>query len=161
MATIGGYKLELSQLLQHNCYCLNEFIDNNIKLPPPEEISIICKNNYIDDLLHKILNNEEIQLIYQHNFDSLRKECNGKQSKNIKDLIKNLYECSSRMIIDLTEQIKNIEKDIKFCKNNTDRKKMELDLNEYNIKKNKYTERLNQIYLYCKNNIICINCLNK
>jgi SNF2 family DNA or RNA helicase len=160
-ANIGGYSLPLKQLLINNCYCSPEFIDSNIKLPKPIENNLICHDLLIDKILQNLLNDEQINSIYSHDFNIIRNECGGKQAKNIIELLKLMYEHANKYGIDSIDIIKNYERELKFCKNKTDKVKIENSLNEVKSKTNLLKNRFDTINNFCNENNICINCFNK
>ena len=45
-----GYKLQLSDLLEHEVACDPEFIKRCFVLPPPEEEVVVCRNKYVEAL---------------------------------------------------------------------------------------------------------------
>ena len=109
-AKIGKYELFLPTLLKNECYCLDEFIDSNIVLPKPNLEKFICKNFYIDILLSKILDNEQIKFINAHDYSNIKQECNGNIIKSNQEIVQYLYEYSSKNIIDCNAVLKELEK---------------------------------------------------
>ena len=148
-ATIGKYELYLPTLLRNECWCLDEFIDSNIKLPKPNIEKFVCKDFYIDLILSKILNQEQIKYINAHDYSNIRQECGGKLIKTNKELLKQLYEFSNKIILDTNGVLNDLQKN-----------KIEVsDTITKNLRKKQiYTQRLESIKLLSLNYNLCIQC---
>jgi len=109
-AKIGKYDLDLPSILINECYCTDEFIDSNIKLPKLNEEKFICKDFYIDIILSNILDSEQIKFINAHDYSKIRQECNGNMIKSNQEIVKYLYEYSHKIITDSNAVLKELEK---------------------------------------------------
>jgi hypothetical protein len=109
-AQIGSYKLHLNQLLSNECYCLPEFIDSNIQLPKPNTEQFKCRDFYIDNVLSKLLSRAEMSYINGHDYSNIRISCGNATIKETKDIVENLYKNSVKIINDIDDQIKEIDK---------------------------------------------------
>ena len=109
-AIIGKYELYLPNLLINECWCETQYIDSNIKLPKPNMEKFICKDLYIDLILANILDSEQIKHINALDYSYIRHEYGGCNVKTNKDIVKNIYEYSNKMIIDANAVLKDLEK---------------------------------------------------
>ncbi len=159
-AIIGKYELCLTDLLNNNCYCDNDFIDSQIKLPKPIEEDLKCNNFYIDNILCNIVPSEYIKNINSHNYNEIRKECEISTIKNEIDILKGLYFFCIKSIESLNLSIKDCHLKMKNC-NQTEKANYNSLLYGYEQKKNTYSSRLNNIKILCFNNEICIKCFEK
>ena len=148
-AKIGVYELYLPTLLLNECYCKNEFIDSNIKLPTPNIEKFICKDFYIDYILIYILSINQLKYINACDYSIIRNECNGILPKNNQDILKNLYFYSNKVINDCDIIIKELVKN----------KVEATDVKNKNLKKKEfYKNRLDMIKMLSLKYYLCIEC---
>lgn len=160
-AIIGSYKLHLNQLLNNECYCSSEFIDKNIVLPKPKTEYFKCKDFYLDNILSKILEREQISFINGHDYSNIRQLCGNAIIKETRDIVENLYSTSMKILNDLLDQIKEIEKKLKYVYTQDEKNKY-LDAKEKLINQKIFYETItNKIKSLSINHNLCIKCFKK
>lgn len=159
-AQIGTYKLHLNQLLVNECYCLAEFVDSNIELPKPNVEQFKCKDFYIDNVLGKILEREQLSCINGHDYSNIRALCGNATIRETKDIVEHLYKNSVRILNDINEQIKEIEKKLKYCMPDEKAKYQESKDKLLN-QKTGYESTANRIKSIASEYGLCIKCFKK
>jgi hypothetical protein len=160
-ATIGSYKLHLNQLLNNECFCSAEFIDSNIVLPKPNFEYFKCKDFYLDNILTNILTREQLSYINGHDYSNIRTICGNANIKETKDIVENLYINTMKNLHDVNEQIKEIEKKLKYCYNQEEKNKYLETKDKLTIQQNNFENITNQIKNLAMNLNLCINCFKK
>ena len=150
-AKIGKYELYLPSLLTNECWSESEFIDSNIKLPPPHIEKLICKDFYIDLMLSNILDSDQIKYINAHDYSNIRQECNNSIIKSNRELVRYLYEYSNKMISDANAVLKDLERN-RVDAPDTRAKTLR--------KKQIYTQRMDAIKFLTRKYNICIQCFS-
>jgi SNF2 family DNA or RNA helicase len=161
IAQIGSYKLHLSQLLLNNCFCSSEFIDSNIKLNKPNYEYFKCRDFYLDNILSKILEKKELEYINGHDYSNIRALCGNAVIKETKDIVENLYKNSVITLNDYNEQIKKIEKKLKYVYTKDEIKNYEDEKNKLINNKIFYeiiTTKINSLSYELE---LCIKCFKK
>jgi hypothetical protein len=160
-AQIGSYKLHLNQLLNNECFCSPEFIDANIKLPKPNVEHFRCKDFYLDNILSKMLERTELSYINGHDYSNIRTLCGNAAIKETKDIVENLYKNSTKILNDLNNQIKEIEKKIKYVYTQDEKKKY-LENKEKLLGQKFYHETMTKkIKSFALEYHLCIKCFKK
>ena len=150
-AKIGKYELYLPKLLENECYCDSDFIDLYIKLPKPHIENFICKNFYLDIILSKLLNSEQLKYISSHDYSNIRVECGGNKIKNFQNIIKYMFEHCHKIIAETTAVLKELEKN-KVNAPDTKAKTFR--------KKQIYTERRELIIMLAHKYNLCMDCFS-
>jgi SNF2 family DNA or RNA helicase len=160
-ATLGSYKLHLNQLLNNECYCSSDFIDKNIILPKPNTEYFKCKDFYLDNILSKILEREQLTYINGHDYSNIRVLCGNATIKETRDIVENLYSNSMKILNDLLDQIKEIEKKLKYVYTQDEKTKY-LDAKEKLTNQKIFYETItNRIKSLSINHSLCIKCFKK
>jgi SNF2 family DNA or RNA helicase len=159
-AQIGTYKLHLNQLLANECYCLAEFVDSNIVLAKPNVELFKCRDFYIDNILSAILEREQLSYINGHDYSYIRALCGNATIKETKDIVEHLYKNSTRILNDLVDQIKEIEKKLKYCMPDEKAKYQEAKDKLVNQKIG-YESTTNRIKSLASEYELCIKCFKK
>ena len=156
---INSCEINLNSLLINECYCLPSFVDNNIKLKSPNIDIFHCKEYYIDNILTKILSEEQIKHINEHDYSNIRNVYKIQNSiESPSQLIKYIFTNHMLQIDTGTNDVKRYEKELKNCFD--DDKKMSL----YKmINKNKSiidssTIVVNKLKTLCKTFKLCSGC---
>lgn len=162
-AKIGGYDISLPMLLKNNCYCSHAFIDANIKLPPIVTVPMRCRNFYMDTIIQRMFEKEDMKMLYAHDFSDkgIKNVTNARTTKSHRELVKNIYECLQKTIAQSNLQIAEFKKEVKYSKNRNDRQEKEAQLRDAENKQLKYSGRFTQINDFCDNNLICIQCFSQ
>jgi SNF2 family DNA or RNA helicase len=159
-AQIGSFKLHLNQLLANECYCLPEFVDSNIVLPKPNVELFKCRDFYIDNILSKILEREQLSYINGHDYSNIRVLCGNVPIKETKDIVENLYKNYVKILNDIMDQLKEIEKKLKYCMSDEKAKYQETKDNLLNQKIG-YEVTTNKIKSLSSEYELCIKCFKK
>ena len=160
-ATIGSYKLHLNQLLNNNCHCSDEFINKNIVLPKPNVEHFKCRDFYLDNILQYVLQKGQLSFINGHDYSNIRTLCGNAIIKDTKDIVENLYIHSIKIVNELTDQIKEIEKKLKYVYTQDEKNKYNETKETLNTKKIFYENITNGIKSYSINLQLCIKCFKK
>lgn len=160
-ATLGTYKLHLNQLLLNECYCLPEFIDSNIVLPTPNTEYFKCRDFYLDNILSKVLTREQLSFINGHDFSNIRTLCGNATIKETKDIVENLFTNTIKILNDVSEQIKEIEKKLKYVYTQDEKNKYLETRDKLNIQKNQHELLTNNIKDLANEYFLCIGCFKK
>lgn len=160
-AQIGSYKLHLTQLLNNECFCLSEFIDANIKLPKPNFEHFKCRDFYLDNILSKILERNELSYINGHDYSNIRNMCGNVQIKETKDIVENLYKNSTVILNDINDKIKEIEKKLKYVYTQEEKKQYQNNKDELLQQKISYELLSTNIKKYSLEYELCIKCFKK
>ena len=160
-ALIGSYKLHLNQLLTNECVCSAEFIDSNIQLPKPNTEYFKCKDFYLDNILSKILERKELSNINGHDYSNIRIMCGNATIKETKDIVENLYKNSVKILTDLNNQIKEIEKKIKYVYTQEEQQKYQETKNKLLDQKISHESMSTKIKSYAIEYELCIKCFKK
>jgi hypothetical protein len=161
LAQIGTYKLHLSQLLNNECCCSPEFIDDNIKLDPPNIDLLKCRDFYLDKILTTVLTNQYLPYINGHDYSNIRTLCNNATLKDTKDVVINLYLNSVKNINDINLRIVDIDKKIKYSYSAEDNLKYNKQKEEEINKKKTFEIMANNIKLLTIDYNLCIKCFKK
>jgi hypothetical protein len=160
-ATIGSYNLHLNQLLNNECHCDDNFIDKNIILPVPNIEFINCRDFYLDIILSKILDKEQLQFIDGHDFSNIKKICGNAVIKETIDIVENIYIYYMRFIDELLIQIKENDKKLKYANSTDDKKRCLETKSKLDNQKIFYELTVNQIKSLSITNYLCIFCFKK
>lgn len=160
-ATLGSYKLHLNQLLSNECYCLPEFIDKNIVLPKPNTQYFKCRDFYLDNILSKVLTREQLLFINGHDYSNIRTLCGNATIKETKDIVENMYIQTMKILNDVSEQIKEIEKKLKYVYTQDEKNKYIETRDKLNIQKNQCELTTNQLKSLATEFYLCISCFKK
>ncbi len=156
-AQIGIYKLYLPKLLQNDCYCKKSFIDSIIKLPKPKFEVFTCRDFYLDNILVNILNQEQILPLNAHDYSEIRAECDGATIKNTKDICRNMFVYSKKVVNEQDELLKDIDKKLRFP-NRDEYNRVVDNKMKCEERKNKYIGIFNRLKLLADKNNICVEC---
>ncbi len=156
-AQIGIYKLYLPKLLQNECYCKKSFIDMIIKLPKPKIDIFKCRDFYLDNILINLLNTEQIAPLNAHDFSEIRADCDGANIKSYKDICRNMYVYSKKVVNEQDELLKDIDKKLKFP-NREEYNKVVDNKIKCEERKNKYLNLFTQLKIFAEKLNICIEC---
>lgn len=159
-AQIGTYKLHLNELLANECYCLPEFVDSNIVLPKPNIEQFKCRDFYIDNILSKILERQQLSFINGHDYSNIRALCGNSSLKETKDIVENLYKNYVRILNDILDQMKEIEKKLKYCMPDEKAKYQEAK-DKLLTQKIEYETTANKIKSLASEFGLCIKCFKK
>lgn len=160
-ANIGSYKLYLNQLLNNECYCASDFIDKNIILPKPNIQYFKCRDFYLDNILSNILEREQISFINGHDFSNIRTLCGDAIIKDTKDIVENLYINSMKILNDILDQIKEIDRKIKYVYTQDEKNKYLESKEKLNNQKLFHEIITNKIKSLSINHCLCIKCFKK
>jgi hypothetical protein len=162
-AKIGGYDIALNDMLKNNCFCSADFIDENIRLPPPISVTLNCRNFYIDTIITKLFNKADMKPIYAHDFTdkSIKVMTNQRATKTPKDLLKNIYECSQKTLAQNKLHLEQCRKDVKYARPRADKAEKDAQLYKAEQDEIKYREQFNTVNDFCDNNLICIQCFSQ
>ena len=160
-AQIGSYKLHLTQLLSNECFCSSEFIDSNIELPKPNTEFFKCRDFYLDNILSKILERKELSYINGHDYSNIRIMCGNTTIKDTKDIVENLYKNSVKILNDLSDQIKEIEKKQKYVYTQDEKQKYQETKDKLLDQKISHESMAKKIKLYAVEYELCIKCFKK
>ena len=160
-AKIGAYELYLPNLLINDCSCDIEFIRKcmNIKNPIYEEF--ICRDYYIDNILSQILSSDILNKINSHEYSAISKECGNVELHNTRDIVKNLYINTNKLIMSKEEDIKEKEKIMKYYNNEESKDKYEFTRKKLLSEYEEYDGVIKSIRNICFDEKICIICFNK
>ncbi len=156
-AQIGIYKLYLPKLLQNECFCKKSFIDSIIKLPKPKNEVFICRDFYLDNILINILSPEQILPLNAHDYSEIRSECDGATIKNTKDICRNMYIYSKKVVNEQDELLKDIDKKLRFP-NREEYNKVVDNKIKTEERKNKYLGIFTKLKMLADKSNICIEC---
>lgn len=160
-AQIGSYKLHLTQLLNNECFCLAEFVDSNIQLPKPNTEYFKCRDFYLDNILSKILERNELSHINGHDYSNIRAMCGNATIKETKDIVESLYKNSVKILNDLNEQIKEIEKKQKYVYTKEEKEKYQETKEKLLDQKISHETMSKKIKSYAADYELCIKCFKK
>jgi hypothetical protein len=158
-AKIGQYELYLPHLIKNNCYCDNDFIDKNIKLPKPIEENFYCVDFYIDNILCNTVH-DFMDSLNNHDYSKIKKECDISNMHDEKDVLKGLYKYCVKIIESTNMSIKDCENKLKNC-NNNDRINYTDVLQRYQNQNSTYKNRFGNIKNLCISNCICVKCFKR
>ncbi len=156
-AKIGIYDLFLPELLQNECFCKKEFIDEAMKLPDPKEEKFICRDFFLDNILVNILDKNQLELINAHDYTEIRSECDGFQIKNTKEITRQIYYYSRRVVNEQEEILKDLEKKLKFPNREEYNRVVETKM-KVEQKRDRYLNIYLQIKMLSERNNICVEC---
>ena len=156
-AQIGIYKLYLPKLLQNECFCKKSFIDSIIKLPKPKNETFTCRDFYLDYILVDILSNEQILPLNAHDYSEIRSECDGAVIKNTKDICRNMYVYSKKVVNEQDELLKDIDKKLRFPNREEYNKVVDSKI-RVEERKNKYLGIFTKLKDLADKNNICVEC---
>ncbi len=156
-AKIGVFDLYLPELLQNECYCKKEFIDKIIQLPEPQKELFICRDFYLDNILINILDTNQLELINAHDYTEIRAECDGFSVKNTKEITRQLYIYSRRVVNEQEDILKDLEKKLKFP-NREEYNRVVETKNKVEQKRDKYLNIYLKIKMSAERNNLCIEC---
>lgn len=161
MAQIGGFKLHLNQLLQNECHCSDDFINKNIVLPLPNTEYFKCKDFYLDNMLCDLLDKKQLSYINGHDYSNIRTICGNATIKDTKDIVLNLYNNSKKNLIDYNEQLKEIEKKLKYVYTQDEKNKY-IETRDKILNQKYYHENITEkIKSLSINFYLCIKCFEK
>jgi hypothetical protein len=110
-----GINLDAAGITQITCRCNEAFVRASFPLPEPETTTIVCKNVYIDHILHGMVTDQEYAAINALDFSSMKKRFNTKTAVNEKEaleyLVKDLYDTISHS----TKSLEDLKKSIELC----------------------------------------------
>jgi hypothetical protein len=161
MANIGSYKLHLNQLLNNECYCASDFIDKNIVLPKPITEHFKCRDYYLDNILCKILERIQLTFINGHDFSNIRTICGNATIRDTKDIVENLYITSMKILNDSLDQIKEIDRKLKYVYTQDEKNKYFEAKEKLNNQKIFHETITNNIKSLSINHCLCIKCFKK
>ena len=150
-AKIGIYDLNLPDLLKNECFCDPKYIDKCVKLKDPIIEIFDCKNFYIDILLNKILDKEQMKFINSHDYSNIKSECLNYSLRIPKDVLIQLLLYSNKIINESNNILKDLEKNKVKAKDIT---------NSIIKKKNFYNDRFELIKSLCYKYNVCMNCFD-
>jgi len=110
-----------------------------------------CKNFYIDILLNKILDKEQMKFINSHDYSNIKSECLNYSLRIPKDVLIQLLLYSNKIINESNNILKDLEKNKVKAKDIT---------NSIIKKKNFYNDRFELIKSLCYKYNVCMNCFD-
>lgn len=110
-----GISLDEEGVSQVTCRCSEAFVRSSFPLPEPQTTTIVCKNVYIDHILHGMVTDNEYAAINALDFSSMKKRFNTKTAANEKEALEYLVSDLYDTISHCTRSLEDLDKSLELC----------------------------------------------
>lgn len=153
-----GLKLDDQAIASVTCRCKEDFVRSSFPLPEPVTTTLVCKNVYIDHILHGMVTEEEYAAINALDFSAMKKRFNTRTALNEKEALQYLVGDLADTVAHCTTSIEDLERSLDMCVTEMERKAVIAQIEDKKKTLSKAEERLQCIRERIVDNSMCLIC---
>lgn len=153
-----GLKLSDEEISSITCRCKEEFVRSSFPLSDPVTTTLVCKNVYIDHILHGMVTEDEYAAINALDFSAMKKRFNTRPAINEKEALQYLVGDLADTVAHCTTSIEDLKRSLGLCVTDREREAVLAQIEDQKKELAKADGRLQCIRERIVDNSMCLIC---